>query len=372
MSASRPSQALRRPAEHMTVLAIVHGLMVGGCYRHADPPATPPGGPPAGRAPAGFAAARACGEWADATGPDGESAAGHASFPELSPEVSCFVPVRYEGELARPDPTPAGCGYPRSGDVGRLEAERARYEKIAAGEAVARLPPELACDLTAAVRAAAARQNARALGAIRRDLDEGKDYPYSAIGVFGFGHRDQGASVLRGFAPGEVCRPMAKDDLDLFTINVTRAGRAAMAHAGRVAPVIVARGGAVHSPIIEAFALAHLAVCRFGVPADRVMVDPCADHTHTNVKHVGSLVVALGGRAAYVVTDDHLQRDYLEEWTFFELLGGSIDQRSLRDWGYLLGSWRRASAGMRAGFWLTPFRFWAEPREGLGSFTCVR
>lgn len=358
----------------LAALAIVHGVCVGGCYRHAEAPGTLPDGPRGGRAPEGFRAQIACGEWADAIGPDSDGAGEHASFPEVAPERACFVPVRYDGERARPDPTPPGCAYPASADQRRIAEEHGRYERIARGEAGLgeRLPPELACDLSPEVRAAAARQNARALLAVMRDVGVKRDYPYSAVGVFGFGHRDQGASVLLGFQVGEPCRPMSKDDLDLLTINVTRAGRAALAHAGGVAPVIVTSGGAVHSPLVEAFALAHLAVCRFGVPADRVMVDPCADHTHTNVKHVGSLVVALGGRAAYVVTDDHLQRDYLEEWTLFDLIGGSIDQRSLRDWGYLLGSWRRASVGMRAGFWLTPYRFWAEPRDGLGSFTCVR
>jgi hypothetical protein len=356
------------------LVAVVNSLCVVGCYRHAEPPAAPPQGARAGHAPEGFRPGIACGQWAEAVGGEAGGAEGHASFPDLFPAAACFVPVRYDGERARPDPTPPGCAYPASADHRRIEDEQGRYERIARGEVKPgeRLPPELACDLAPGVRAAAARQNARALLAVRRDLGAGKNYPYSAIGVFGFGHRDHGASVLRGFEVGEACRPMSKDDLDLFTTNVTRAGRAAMAYAGGVAPVIVTSGGAVHSPIVEAFALAHLAVCRFGVPADRVMVDPCADHTHTNVKHVGSLVVALGGRAAYVVTDDHLQRDYLEEWTFWDLIGGSIDQRSLRDWGYLLGSWRRASVGMRAGFWLTPFRFWAEPRDGLGSFTCVR
>jgi len=130
-------------------------------------------------------------------------------------------------------------------------------------------------------------------------------------------------------------------------------------------------GGAVHSPLHEAFMLEWLVSCRFGVPKDAVLLDPCADHTHTNVRNTGALVRALGGRAAYVVTDDGLQSGYLEEWTVFDLLGGSVDQRALRDFGYLLGSHRRASVGMRAGFWYTPYRFWADPPGGLGGFTCI-
>jgi hypothetical protein len=52
-------------------------------------------------------------------------------------------------------------------------------------------------------------------------------------------------------------------------------------------------------------------------------------------------------------------------------VGGSVDQRALREFGYLLGSWRRAGVGMPAGFWYTPYRFWAEPESGLGGLTCV-
>jgi hypothetical protein len=65
-----------------------------------------------------------------------------------------------------------------------------------------------------------------------------------------------------------------------------------------------------------------------------------------------------------------VQSDYFQDSSGFELLLGSIDQRSLRDWGYLVGAWRQASRGMNAGFWFTPYRFWAEPRDGLGALTC--
>ncbi|CAN5418505.1 hypothetical protein BH09MYX1_BH09MYX1_32050 [soil metagenome] len=48
----------------------------------------------------------------------------------------------------------------------------------------------------------------------------------------------------------------------------------------------------------------YIATCRIGVPIDRVLVDPCANHTHTNVRNSGRFVVALGGRTDYTVTDD--------------------------------------------------------------------
>ena len=107
------------------------------------------------------------------------------------------------------------------------------------------------------------------------------------------------------------------------------------------------------------------------MPADRIIVEPCADHTHTNLRNSARWVAAMGGRAAYLLTDDGLQSKYFQDWSGFELILGSVDQRSLRDWGYVIGSWRQASIGTAQGFWFTPYRFWAEPRDGLGSVTCV-
>jgi hypothetical protein len=164
---------------------------------------------------------------------------------------------------------------------------------------------------------------------------------------------------------------LTNDDLERLGVNVVRAKRAAEAFHAGVAPFVSVSGGAVHSTAYEAFLLMNLLTCRFDVPPDRVLLDPCADHTHTNVRNTGALVEDVGGRFAYIVTDDFMQSRYLEEWSVFDLILGGIDERSLRDFGYLLGSWRRASIGMHAGFWFTPYRFWAEPAHGLGSFSCV-
>ncbi|MEO8798115.1 MAG: hypothetical protein ABI551_09540 [Polyangiaceae bacterium] len=144
---------------------------------------------------------------------------------------------------------------------------------------------------------------------------------------------------------------------------------------GDVAPIAIVTGAAVHSHLVEAFAMLHLLACPRPdgvalVEADRVLVEPCADHTHTNLRNAGRLLAAMHARAGFIITDDHFQSDYLEDQTGLEALGGSIDQRSLRDFGSLVGAWRLASTGNAAGFWFTPYRFWAEPRDGLGAVTC--
>jgi hypothetical protein len=351
-------------------------LALAGCVVHLEAPPRAPLDATGGHAPRGFDPARACGHWGDAVGPGGLAATSHISFPELDPETSCFIPVRYAAGAPRPDPIPAGCGYPRHdlrAATSALLAQRAeRYEKIAAGSPDGALPLELACALPPDVRRVAARANARTMRALAARVVAGAPSPYAAVSAFGYGFGGQSKSALVPYRPPDACPTLAEGEMALFDSNVLRAERAAAAYKAGVAPVVVVSGGAIHSRLIEAFMLGYLLSCRFDVPADAILFDPCADHTHTNMRNTGSLVGAIGGRTAYIVTDDALQASYLEDYTWLEFLFGSIDERSLRDFGYLLGSYRRASVGMRAGFWYTPYRFWAEPVEGLGSFTCIR
>ncbi|MGZ3422845.1 MAG: YdcF family protein [Polyangiales bacterium] len=332
-----------------------------GCVHHAEPP------PPAATCACGAHEVEVdrstiCGRWKDSV-PD-ELARSHVTFPELD-DRSCYVRVRYEHGQAKPDPVPTGCGYPDGKTRASRDRELSRYDAIASGE-TKELPFDLACNLPPAERLLVARANATTL----RKPAEGI-YPYAAIATFGYGEMRQLESGLSGWRPGDACPTLTAQQMQSLGANVTRAGRAAQAYHARVAPVVIVSGGAVHSPLYEAYLLDYLLTCRFGVPRDAVLMDPCADHTHTNVRNSAGLVVALGGRTGYVVTDG-LQAGYLQEWTLFDLIGGSIDQRALRDWGYLLGSFRQASVGANFGFWLTPYRFWAAPREGLGSLTCDR
>jgi DUF218 domain len=362
--------------------AAAAALLLAGCIVHVASPPSAPHDATGGHAPRSFDPARACGDWDDAVGPGGLAATTHVSFPETDPATSCFVPVRYDSAGPHADPTPPGCGYPRSDTreaTRALLATRAeRYEKIASGGGSGNendsLPLELACSLPDDARRAAARTNARTMHALAERLSEHEPYPaypYAAVSAFGYGFAAQGESALVTFRPGDACPALGDGEMAVFDSNFVRARRAADAYKAGVAPVVIVSGGAIHSRLTEAFMLDYLLACRFAVPADAILVDPCANHTHTNVRNTGSLVVALGGRTAYLVTDDFLQSGYLEEYSAFDFLFGSIDQRALRDFGYLLGSYRRASVGMKAGFWYTPYRFWAEPTNGLGSFTCI-
>ena len=205
----------------------------------------------------------------------------------------------------------------------------------------------------------------------RAEVPNAAKYPYSAAIAFGYGWPDQALTSIADWRPGDACHALSQSDIDRMGVMNLRSRRVADALRAGVAPMAIVSGGTQHSRMVEAFAMLFLLRCAFGVPADRVLLEPCAQHTHTNVRNSGRWLVEMGARAGYIVTDDGIQKEYLEEYSGFELLFGSIDERSLRDWGYLVGSWRRAAEGPNVGYWYTPYRFWAEPRSGLGTLTCT-
>ncbi len=325
------------------------GMLLGACYQHAPVPA--PATPCAcgAHAPKDLDRKTLCSDWPS-------SVRTHGSFPEVDAK-SCFVRVRYPG--AKADPIPEGCGY----TAPDLSKELARYDAIASGDN-RDLPLELRCALPPNERILAARTNATALRSIPK-----KRYPYAAVATFGYGTPMQEKTPLLKWRPGDACPQLNALSLDRLGQNRERAARAAEAFHAGVGPVVTVSGGAIHSPVYETWILAYFLHCEHHVPLESIVVDPCADHTHTNLRNTAGLVVALGGRAAYVVTTG-IQVGYMQEWTTWDLIGGSIDQRSLRDFGFLTGSHRQASVGADFGFWLTPYRFWADDKHA--DATCVR
>ncbi|MDB5220294.1 MAG: hypothetical protein JWO86_8221 [Myxococcaceae bacterium] len=307
---------------------------------------------------------RMCEHWMSAVVARDEYAISHVSFPESNVQDACFTTVKHEGRDVSVGPVPRGCAYPEPSARARLEALADELDRLA-DDAPHRLFP---CSLRADQRSAARLQNVRVLRAMARRAAK---YPYSAVVVPGHGVLEQADTVLAKFLPGEACTALADGDLGRLGAMPVRSERAADALRGGVAPIVIVSGGAVHSTVVEAFALMQLLKCREEVDPDRILVEPCADHTHTNLRNSARWIDAMNGRAAYLLTDDWIQSQYFQDFSGFELLMGSVDQRALRDWGYLIGAWRQSSIGNAAGFWFTPYRFWAEPRDGLGSMTCV-
>lgn len=90
------------------------------------------------------------------------------------------------------------------------------------------------------------------------------------------------------------------------TLHPLAAGScAAAAHDVRegIAPLVIVSGGAVHGPANEAV-LMREELLRLGVTAERILVEPCARHTTTNLRNAGRLMLAHGLHAAYVVCPD--------------------------------------------------------------------
>lgn len=358
----------------MALIAVIAGA--ASCWEREPLPLYPQLGPSGGYAPDDFDFEAACsGGWEYGT--NDADARKHTSFPERVPE-GCYTQVHYDPvskKITSVSAPSEGCGFPHAGAKERLLARAAVYEAVARAPSLRRgdrVPMELACELPADVRRAAAQANALTLRSYAESIHEGGDiYPYAVAGTFGFGEPAHNGSELRAWRPGAPCVGLSAEQREILNINLIRAGRIADAYASHVAPLVSVSGGAVHADLVEAFMLGHLAHCEGKVPQDRILYDPCADHTHTNFRNTGAILKEMDARFAYLVTDDFLQSKYMQEWTTFDAIGGSIDQRALRDWGYLLGAWRQASSGIDAGFWFTPYRFWAEPREGRGSFACV-
>jgi hypothetical protein len=316
-----------------------------------------------------------CRSWMTAVVERDPLAVAHTSFPESDPLASCFVPVRFRGDddaRATTD-APRGCSFPDADQRIALASLAATLDRVANDAHAANA--YFSCGLPRSTIVEVARHDARVLrGLIERDAVA----PYAAVVVPGHGLAAQDASPLLHYGPDDpnACVALAGATFGALGGMIERTRRAAALIHGGVAPIAIVSGGAVHSHLIEAFAMLHLLACprpdaAFDpIAADRVLLEPCADHTHTNLRNAGRLLAAMTARAGFIVTDDHIQADYFEDQSGFEMLSGSIDQRSLRDFGYLVGAWRKASIGNDAGFWFTPYRFWAEPRDGLGSLSC--
>jgi hypothetical protein len=311
-----------------------------------------------------------CSDWTGAVSLRDPFAETHVSFPETNPIAACFTEVTYDQQGPHPGEIPRGCAYPADADRVQLVRLAERLEAVSTHD---RPDPLFPCDLAAPARRRAAAHDAAVLRRVARKTAPPAGWAYASIVVLGHGLPEQDDTAYAGFMPGDACPTLRDGDHRRLGAMGKRTERAALAMRANVAPVVIATGGAVHSHVVEAFAMYALLACNEppGERIDDVIVEPCADHTHTNLRNAGRWLDAMSARAAYVVTDDWIQADYLQDWNGFELLLGSIDHRSRRDWGYVIGSWRQASSGMTAGFWFTPYRFWAEPREGLGSLTCV-
>lgn len=142
-----------------------------------------------------------------------------------------------------------------------------------------------------------------------------KHYTYPALLVFGHGPED---AQSRTGVMGHIRMRIA---VDMF-----RRG---------LAPFIVVSGGNVHpnrTPFNEAVEMKRLLVEQYGVPANRVLIEPHARHTTTNLRNCARLLLAAGfpvDRPSLIVTD-HLTARYIG--------GAELAQRNLREMGVQPGT----------------------------------
>lgn len=134
--------------------------------------------------------------------------------------------------------------------------------------------------------------------------------PHSALLVFGHGPED---AQSRTGVMGHIRLRIAADQFSRG-----------------LAPFIIVSGGNVHpnrTPFNEAVEMKRILVADYGVPADRILIEPHARHTTTNLRNCARILLAAGfpiGKSALVVSD-HKTIRYIG--------GQDLAQRNLREMG---------------------------------------
>jgi hypothetical protein len=129
-----------------------------------------------------------------------------------------------------------------------------------------------------------------------------------------------------------------------------------------LAPFIVVSGGAVHpnrTPFNEAVEMKRLLVTQYGVPPDRILIEPHARHTTTNLRNCARLLLAAGfpaDRPALVVSD-HRTIQYIG--------GDELARRNLREMGVQPGQLTPGPDRFTLRFAPDPIAFHVEPADPL-------
>ena len=163
-------------------------------------------------------------------------------------------------------------------------------------------------------------------------VDQGRSAPYDLIGVPGFSTEDQSGALSA----------RAKDRL-LQAADDWRQG---------TAPFILVTGGDVYpagTSHIEAIEMRRYLIDELGVPSDRIIVEPNARHTTTNLRNAGRYMKKMGLERALVVSSPTPltgQSSYIQ--AAGRLIGG-FHLRCRSDLGAVIGSFDRVD-GWRTAF----------------------
>lgn len=104
------------------------------------------------------------------------------------------------------------------------------------------------------------------------------------------------------------------------------------------APAVIVSGGTVHTDENEAVLMREWLLAR-GLPPERVVLEPCARHTTTNLRNAGRILLRHGAREALVVTFGDQGHYVGFPWT------SSFHLRCLVELGYRVGELE----------WLSPY-----------------
>ncbi|MEO6572583.1 MAG: YdcF family protein [Polyangiaceae bacterium] len=136
--------------------------------------------------------------------------------------------------------------------------------------------------------------------------------------------------VVPGFTPLDLAAPAS----ELHPEAQARLLRALDDLRAGAAPLVMVSGGNVHpdgTPFNEALEMKRFLIAH-GVPEARVVVEPCARHSHTNVRNVARFMLSTGLRRALIVTSID------QAYYFANPRASSFDARCLSDLGYLVGA----------------------------------
>jgi hypothetical protein len=149
------------------------------------------------------------------------------------------------------------------------------------------------------------------------------------------------AVIVPGYTPLDATAPL----LEIHPIAVERLELARQELAAGTAPVVIVSGGNVHppdTPVNEALQMKQWLLAH-GTAEERIAIDPCARHSHTNLRNAGRFLLIHGLRRALIVTS----RD--QAMYFGQPRSSSFDGRCLADFGYVVGD-LRAVDGNRVSF----------------------
>lgn len=169
-----------------------------------------------------------------------------------------------------------------------------------------------------------------------------KDHPYPAMLVFGHGPED---AQSRTGVMGHI-----------------RLGIAAAMFKRGMAPFIVVSGGNVHpnrTPFNEAVEMKRLLIEQYGIPANRILMEPHARHTTTNLRNCARLLLAAGFPAdrPTLIVSDHLTIKYISS--------PLLAERSLEEMGVTPGKIAPGPDQFTVLFTPDPAAFHVEPMDPL-------